>query len=155
LRFKDSKIQGFKNSKFSYSVIQLFSHSFRDCESAILLCSRERTAGEFLRRKLSVNLRFIVLSTAPVCLVYALVHPGEWWLSCGFLVLSACNVALFVLMKYAYYRPGEKIIAGQVPAVLSALGMFILPLALLTLVLLPRYYLLSIRNLTPYLHDRD
>jgi hypothetical protein len=125
---------------------------FNNCEPVILLCSRELAVRRFLRWKLSVNLLFFGLSVTPVCLLYTLIHPGGWWLSGGFFVLSVCNVALFILVKYAYYRPNEKITGGQIPVVLSALSILIPVLAPFTIACLLRYYLLSIRNLTPYLY---
>jgi hypothetical protein len=85
-------------------------------------------------------------------LIYTLIHPGDWWLSCGFFVLLLCNAALFILIKYAYYRPDRKIAAGQIPAVFSALGMLIPVLVPFTVACLLRYYSLAVRNLTPYLY---
>jgi hypothetical protein len=132
--------------------VLFLSNFLKDCEPAALLCSRELDARRFLRRKLRVNLLFVALSVAPVCLPYTLMHPGDWWLSGGFFILSVCNVALFILIKYAYYRPGKKITGGQIPVILSALGIPVPVLAPFTIACLLRYYRLSIRNLTPYLY---
>ncbi|MDR1223782.1 MAG: hypothetical protein LBL07_13035 [Tannerella sp.] len=132
--------------------VLFLSDFLKDCEPVALLCSRELAVRRFLRRKLFVNLRLLALSTAPVCLVYALIHPGGWWLACGFFILLLCNAALFILIKYAYYRPGGKVTAGQIPIIFSALGMLIPVLAPFTAACLLRYYPLAIRNLTPWLY---
>jgi hypothetical protein len=132
--------------------VLILSDLLKDCEPVVLLCSRELAARRFLRRKLIVHLRFLALSMAPVCLIYMLMHPGDWWLSYGFFFLSLCNAALFVLIKYAYYRPGRKIAAGQIPVIFSVPGMLIPVFAPFTVACLLRYYLLAVRNLTPYLY---
>ncbi|MDR1557159.1 MAG: hypothetical protein LBS88_09030 [Tannerellaceae bacterium] len=128
---------------------------FRDCEPELMLCSRELPARRFIYTKLAVNLRLFAIAAAPVCLLYTALRPGDWWLACGFFVLSVLNIALLVLMKYALYRPHHKLVSGQVGLFLSMAGVVIPFLSPLTLLLLVRYAILSRRNLTSYLYVYD
>jgi hypothetical protein len=88
----------------------------------------------------------------PVCLIYTLIRPGDWWLAWGFFVLAVLNIILFIVSKYALYEPGKKIVSGLVSTGFSLMGILIPFLAPLTLFLLIRYYLMARRNLTPYLY---
>jgi hypothetical protein len=133
-------------------VVLFLTEFFKDCEPEALLCSPELPAERFIGRKLWVNLRLFARAVAPVCLLYALIRPGQWWLALGFFTLSLLNVALLVLMKYAFYRPNGKVTGGQASLFLSVAGIGLPFLAPLTLFLLVRYALLSRRNLTPYLY---
>ncbi|MDR1880117.1 MAG: hypothetical protein LBQ78_04225 [Tannerellaceae bacterium] len=128
------------------------SGCFRDGEPVAVLCSRERPAGRFIGRKLGVNLRLFALSVAPVCLLYTAIRPGDWWLALFFFVMAILNVALFILMKYALYRPGAKITGGQVSLFLSMAGMLLPFLAPVTLFLLVRYAVMAKQHLTPHLY---
>ena len=50
---------------------------FRDCEPEVVLCSRELPFVRFICRKTARNLCLYALVTAPVCLLYTIVRPGE------------------------------------------------------------------------------
>lgn len=129
-----------------------FSDMFRYSESEQILFSQERSAKRFLCRKLRVNLKLYLCATGPVCLVYFLLYPEQWWLVITFLVALILNLTLFVMSKYAYYWPNTKITAGQVPIALAILSVFLPVLLPVILFFLIKNYLAACRNLTTYLY---
>lgn len=129
-----------------------FSDMFRYSESEQILFSQERSAKRFLSRKLRVNLKLYLCATGPVCLVYILLYPEQWWLAITFLVAIMLNLILFVMTKYAYYWPNTKITAGQVPIGLAMLSIFLPVLLPVILFFLIKNYLAACRNLTTYLY---
>lgn len=125
---------------------------FRYSESEQILFSQERSAKSFLCRKLGVNLKLFLYATGPVYLVYLLLYPDQWWLIIAFVVAIALNVALFIVTKYAYYRPNAKITAGQVPIALAMLSIFLPVLLPVILFFLIKNCLAACRNLKTYLY---
>jgi hypothetical protein len=128
---------------------------FRDCEPEVVLCSREYPVKRFISGKIATNSGLYAILIAPVCLLYTVVYPADWWLAWGFFIAAMLNVALLVLMKYALYRPKHKIVSGQTGLFLSLGGILIPFLLPFTMLLLIRYAVLSRRNLSPYLYVYD
>lgn len=128
------------------------SDSFRVCESKAILCSRELPAGSFLWRKIRINTGCYMISILPVCFLYILIRPVEWWLASVFFLLASLNVLLYILYKYAVYEPGKRITSGQISLILSALGILIPVFIPFTFLLLIRYYIMARTNLNPYLY---
>lgn len=128
---------------------------FRTSEPLNILCSVELPPAGFLHRKLKINLAAYLCVITPLCLAYAAVHPGDWWLSLYYLAYMTANVALVVVSKYACYSPGEKIMGGQVAIMLSFFGVAVPVLFPLTLCYLIKHYLAARRNLKLYLDAYD
>lgn len=125
---------------------------FRDCESRPILNGSEIPAKRFLHHKIWLNGKLFCAAILPVCLIYTIIRPGDWWLALGFFVLASLNVVLLIVAKYALYEPGKKVVSGQFSISLSYIGILIPFLAPLTLFLLIRYYIMARKNLTPYLY---
>jgi hypothetical protein len=140
---------------FLWFCIAFMFEGFRDCESRAMLNAYEMSLKRFLHYKTRLTLGLYCIAAMPVCLIYTVIRPGDWWLAAGFFVLSSLNVILFVVSKYALYEPDKKIVSGQVPIGLSGMGIFIPFLAPLTLFLLIRYYRMARKNLIPYLYVYD
>jgi hypothetical protein len=134
-----------------FCIVFMFE-GFKDCESRALLNVYEMPVRRFLHYKIRLNLGLYCLLAAPVCLLYTLIRPGDWWLALGFFVLAVLNVILCIVSKYALYEPDKKIVSGQISTGFSLIGVFVPFLAPLTLFLLIRYYLIARKNLTPYLY---
>lgn len=129
-----------------------FSDMYRYSEPEQILFIEERPARSFLFWKLRLNMKLFLCAIGPVCLVYLLIYPDQWWLAITFLVAITLNVALFVTTKYAYYWPNTKITAGQVPISLAMLSIFLPVLLPVILFFLIRNYLAACRNLNTYLY---
>jgi hypothetical protein len=132
--------------------LTLLYEELRQCEPIALLNICESPPKPFLHKKLRSIVGIYTLSAAPVCLIYALLHPSQWPLPLLFLTLAVLNVMLCVAGKYAFYEPGQKIVAAQNSIALSLIAIFIPLLSPLTLFLLIRYYTKAIKTLTPYLY---
>jgi len=140
---------------FLWFCIVIVFDCFRYGESRAILCSSETKAGKFLLQKININLRAVVLALLPVCFLYFLMYPANWWLLLIFITLSLLNVILYVVSKYALYEPDSKITGGEIPISLSFIGIVIPILAPLTIFLLLRYSFRAQQNLTQYLYAYD
>jgi hypothetical protein len=132
--------------------IAVLFEGLRDCEPKALLNVYELPPKQFLHDKIRLTVGLYCLATAPICLIYTLLHPTHWPLALTFLTLAALNVMLFITSKYALYEPGRKIVSGQISISLSLIAIFVPLLTPLTLFLLIRYYLMAQKTLTPYLY---
>lgn len=128
------------------------SEGFKDCESRSILNGYEMPAIRFLHHKIARNLRLYCAAIFPVCLIYMVIRPDDWWLALGFFVLASFNMILFVVSKYALYEPDKKIISGQISLGFSLMGILVPFLAPFTLFLLMRYYIMARKNIIPYLY---
>lgn len=140
----------------SLALLWLFTCMLAECfvyaEPTTMLCLQELPASRFLHRKLSLYIRLYTLAIAPVCLLYILLHPSQWWLVLLFAISGILNVALMVVSKYAAYLPNTRIQAGQIAISLSLFGILLPPLAPLTLLFLIKKYKAARHHLTSYLY---
>lgn len=140
----------------SLALLWLFTGMLAECfvyaEPTAMLCMQELPASRFLHRKLSLYVRLYTLAIAPVCLLYSLLHPSQWWLVLLFAISGILNVALMVVSKYAAYLPNTRIQAGQIAISLSLFGILLPALAPLTLLLLIKKYRAARHHLTSYLY---
>lgn len=129
-------------------LIDFFNYS----ESTSILCSQELSSKQFLHRKLWLNLRLYGIAIAPVCILYTIFYSDSWWLPVVFFIYILINIALILVVKYAFYLPNTKITAGQVAISISLLGTFFPILLPLTLFFIVKNYWAARRNLTDYLY---
>lgn len=116
--------------------------------------SYQLNAKEFIKRKLIDQLLSFLKPVIPVLVISIFFFPDRWWvLLLLFLVFSSLNISVFVLSKYAVWRPSEINRSGSILNTVCMLGLFLpflLPLPILVLV---RNYRKSVLNLNPMLHD--
>lgn len=137
---------------FLWLYASFWAESFRICEPITLLCSDELSSKDFLHRKLWINIRLFLLSILPVCILYTVIRPDQWWIILLFFILISFNVLVFILYKYTIYEPNKKIMTGQVSLGFSYFGILFPIFAPLTLFLLIRYYISARKNLIFYLY---
>lgn len=130
----------------------VLSDLFKYSEPEQILCLQERPAESFLRWKLFLYLKLLLAAISPVCIIYIILYPAQWWLILTFITAVVLNMALFITTKYAYYWPNTKITVGQVPVVIAMISMFLPVLLPVILLFLIRNYLAACRNLKTYLY---
>ncbi|PWJ34209.1 hypothetical protein [Sediminitomix flava] len=113
----------------------------------------EKSAKAFLAQKIRIQLSIFSIICLPLVAVFHLFHPEHWYIpvvELGLMVLIHCYL---ILLKYAFYRPQERIPAVStfgVMGFISILFPLMLPIVLLMSI---RFYFKAIRNLNTYLHD--
>lgn len=128
------------------------SDFFRYSEPTSILCVQEFTGKQFLHSKLWLYIRIYETAIIPVCLLYTILYPEQWWLVLILIVYGTADIALIIISKYAAYQPNTKITAGQVAISLSLFGILLPILFPLTLFYIIKKYIAARRNLTSYLY---
>ncbi|HEY9115984.1 MAG TPA: hypothetical protein VIN10_14910 [Bacteroidales bacterium] len=126
---------------------------FESSEPLSILISPELSPKRFLFRKLLIAQAIISLMLLPLVLAFVLFHPELWYIPVAEYVLISFVLWYAIFLKYAFYRPNEQLIGGQVFTSIGAMSLFLPFLVPLVWILSVRFYLKSISNLNPYLDD--
>lgn len=89
----------------------------------------------------------------PLVLAFVLFHPELWFIPVVEYVLISFILMYAIFLKYAFYKPNQQLIAGQIFTAIGALSLFLPFLIPLVWILSVRFYFKSISNLNPYLDD--
>lgn len=111
-------------------------------------------AKQLLRIKIkNVLLLYVKITLIPV-LVNIFLHPDIWWVDLMIYILCMLVIICAVLIKYAVYRPNERLTAGSmllsIVSISPALP-FTLPLPIIVAAI---KYKSAIQNLENYFHDQ-
>lgn len=111
-------------------------------------------AKQLLRSKIkNVLLLYIKITLIPV-LMNIFLHPDIWWVDLMIYILCMLVIICAVLIKYAVYRPNERLTAGSmllsIVSISPALP-FTLPLPVIVAAM---KYKSAIQNLENYFHDQ-
>ena len=126
---------------------------YQDGEQSTLVEVFALSSRAFLRHKIGRSVLLLWAMAAPVAVLSALRHPALWYVPLAILVPASFVLAAAVLVKYAFYREGER--AGIMsPLAIGAVtaSLVLPPVAAL---LLHRLWKQSVRNLDPYLRAFD
>ncbi|HNP47453.1 MAG TPA: hypothetical protein PKK99_00255 [Bacteroidia bacterium] len=130
-----------------------FSSFYSDGESAAVINAESLSPQQFLKHKLKTHVIACTMFFIPGLLIYLFRHPHDWIYVLLASLIFIINVSYFILIKYSFYRPDEKLAAGSVwVAILfaSTLIPFLLPLPLMIIV---RNYSVAKNNLKLYVDD--
>ncbi len=129
------------------------SSFYDEGEPREMLEAFEMDAGEFIKHKIKMQLMTYLIPVVPVMVITFVIFPERWWVFLLFIVFSSINIAVFVLSKYAVWRPAEVNRSGSIVNALCMLGLFLPFLLPLPVFVLIRNYRKAITNLKPFLHD--
>ncbi len=110
-------------------------------------------AKQFLHHKIKVQLQTYLLPVTPVLLISGFIFPERWWVFLLFLIFSSINISVFVLSKYAVWRPAEVNRSASIVNAMCMIGLFLPFLLPLPVFVLIRNYRKAMLNLKPVLHD--
>jgi len=126
---------------------------FESGEPLSVLISPELGPKRFLFRKLLIAQTIISLMLLPLVLAFVLFHPELWYIPVVEYVLISFILMYAIFLKYAFYKPNQQLIAGQIFTAIGAMSLFLPFLIPLVWILSVRFYYQSISNLNPYLDD--
>jgi hypothetical protein len=126
---------------------------YQDGEGSTLVEVFALSPGAFLRHKIGRSIVLLWGLAAPVAVLSALRHPALWYVSLAVLVLGSFVLAAAVLVKYAFYREGERAGIATPLAIGAVTASLVLPPV--AALLLHRLWKQSVRNLEPYLNAFD
>jgi hypothetical protein len=133
--------------------LSLISQFFYECEPLSILCLTSDKAAAFLRKKIGQSLFLYSIITLPIVILTSVLVPDLWFLGLAFYVLASVNIANFILMKYAFYRPNSAMGAGSALSSIGLLGSIIPFFGPVPLILVGWYYFLAHKKLKYHLND--
>lgn len=122
-------------------------------EPLSVLMSQELEANKFLFRKILIVQAIFSVVLLPLIIAFFIFHPELWFIPVIEYVLISFILWYAILLKYAFYKPNQQLIAGQIFTAIGAMTLFLPFLIPLLWILSVRFYLKSITNLKPYLDD--
>jgi len=140
---------------FVWFILFVMADAFKISEPLSILCVWELPPKKFLQKKICLNVSLSSITFLPVYLIYSAFHPEDWLFVVIFFLYGILNTILIVVIKYAYYSPGQKVVAGQIALIISMFGMAFPILFPVTLFYIIKYSLAAGRNLRTYLYVYD
>lgn len=122
-------------------------------ESIAILLSPELKSKRFLLRKITVAQLLFSTLLFPIVITFMIIHPELWYIPLIEFVLFSSILTYIVLLKYSFYRPNKKLIAGQMFSAIGALSVLLPFFIPLVWVLTIRFYFKSVSNLNIYMND--
>lgn len=129
----------------------VISTFYSECEPVKILEAREKTPKQFLTSKLLEHSKLILISLLPLLLIACFHHEQILWIFIVLLVILNFLIAS-ILLKYAYYIPGNTSGSHQFFCSVLLMASIILPFSILIMVLNIVLFNKSVRNLNQYLH---
>lgn len=122
------------------------------CEPRAMLLATAGTVGGLLRVKVFGTMRLVLLLQLPVLVGATIFQPQWWWIHGLFGLGMAMLVAYAIVLKYANYRPSERLEANSANVGVAALFAILPGLSLVPLIMLFTEVPKARANLNAYFH---
>ncbi|MBP6391579.1 MAG: hypothetical protein KA175_16900 [Flavobacteriales bacterium] len=122
------------------------------CEPRAMLLATSTDASTLLRSKVLGALRLMVLVELPVIIGATVFQPDWWWIHLLFGVGMLVLVAYAVVLKYANYRPSERLDANSANVGVAAVFAILPGLGVVPLIMLLSEVRKARENLNSYFH---
>lgn len=122
------------------------------CEPRAMLLATASDARALLRGKVFGAMRLVLVLYLPVLACATVVRPEWWWIHGLFGIGMAVLVAYAVVLKYANYRPNERLEANSANVSVAALFAILPGLSLVPLIMLLTEVPKASANLKAYFH---
>ena len=138
---------------FLLGVIALMACGAQEqCEPRAMLLATSTTARLLLRGKVLGAVRTIMLLVLPVLIGATVFQPQWWWIHALFGLGMVVLVAYAVALKYANYRPNERLEANGANVTIAALFAILPGLGLVPFIMLLSEWRNARANLNTYFH---
>lgn len=129
----------------------LYAFSTARNESRCMLESFS-SSSELLGYKMGAYLRVLLVSLSPLILAFICFHFPQWYLLLALLIACCCIVLLSIVLKYAFFSPGQEVKTNQLLTVLGLASFVIVYLAPVPFIMLLVYYPKARRHLDRYFY---
>ncbi len=120
------------------------SYFYADPEHEYFVWMHSKTSKKLIWSKIKTLIRYSSLLALPVIIVLAIFYPANLHITAGLLVMGWVFAIAVMLVKYSAFPE----VMGITESVIVGLGLFFLPLIL---VMIPYFYIRSIKQLDKYL----
>ncbi|HRH70180.1 MAG TPA: hypothetical protein PLB89_11785 [Flavobacteriales bacterium] len=136
-------------------IAMLVAGAQEQCEPRAMLLATAKSAPGLLKKKVLGSMRAMSLIVLPVLVIATAFRPPWWWIhtliGMGMLVL----VGYAIVLKYANYRPNERLDANGANVGVAAVFAILPGLSLVPLIMLLTELPKARANLNAYFHDHD
>lgn len=131
----------------------MVANFYESGEPLTILLSSELNPKQFLFRKILIVQAICSVVLLPLIIAFFIFHAELWYIPVIEFVLISFFLWYSILLKYAFYKPNQQLIAGQIFTAIGAMSLFLPFLIPLVWILSVRFYFKSIANLNTYLND--
>jgi hypothetical protein len=124
---------------------------FGECEPIKILRSQSISPAQFLKSKIILNSKFIVIIFLPVLIINTIFNPEHWIVNIFFSLVQLSLIAFAIINKYRCYEPNKNLDSNSVILSVLSIGSiapFFLPVPLIMSVV---YFPRAINNLKRFL----
>lgn len=136
-------------------MLGIIASFYKECEPFNIINLSELPPKKFIHTKLKLHLRLYILFTLPIMVGYCIFQIQTAWAALIIFVLLLINLSLFIVSKYAIYKPTKILSANNslitvihMCMIIPVIGQFLFPVPLLMSI---RAYRKSLHNLKQYL----
>ena len=137
------------------AIAMLIAGAQEQCEPRAMLLATANNGRSLLKKKVLGSMQLMALIVVPVLFIATIFQPQWWWIHAlfgsGMLVL----VAYAIVLKYANYRPNERLEANGANVGVAAVFAILPGLSLVPLIMLLTEAPKARLNLNAYFHDHD
>jgi hypothetical protein len=137
------------------AIAMLVAGAQEQCEPRAMLLATAINGRSLLRKKVLGSMQLVSFIVGPVLIVATIFQPQWWWIHALFGLGMLVLVAYAIVLKYANYRPNERLDANGANVGVAAVFAVLPGLSLVPLLMLLTEVPKARANLNAYFHDQD
>lgn len=135
------------------AIAMLVAGAQEQCEPLGMLLATANSARALLKKKVLGSMQLMSLIVVPVLIIATIFQPQWWWIHALFGLGMLVLVAYAIVLKYANYRPNERLDANGANVGVAAVFAILPGLSLVPIIMLLTELPKARANLNAYFHD--
>lgn len=135
------------------AIAMMVAGAQEQCEPRAMLLATSNSARGLLKKKVFGSIQLMSLIVVPVLILATIFQPQWWWIHALFGMGMLVLVAYAIVLKYANYRPNERLDANGANVGVAAVFAILPGLSLVPLIMLLTEVPKARANLNAYFHD--
>ncbi len=135
-------------------ILAIFQISFLEkCEDLQIILAFEKSSTKFISFKIKNQILLFFALVFPLLLAFLIFHFDKWYIITIELIILLSLQVFFVILKYAFYKPGEKPVGMQMYSSFGVISIFMPAFIPVVWILTIYLYFKSLKKLNFYLND--
>ncbi len=135
------------------AIAMLVAGAQEQCEPRAMLLATASTVRALLKKKVFGSIQIMSFIVGPALIIATIFQPQWWWIHALFGMGMLVLVAFAIVLKYANYRPNERLDANGANVGVAAVFAILPGLSLVPLIMLLTELPKARANLKAYFHD--